>query len=184
MSVRIQKSMTSLGSMLEGRDITLPAKIHIVKVTVFLVTHGCESWTIKKAECWRIDGFELCCWKRLLRVLGQQGDQTNPVRYQPWIFIGRTDAEAPILWPPDTKSWVIEKDPDAGNDWGQMEKGMTGWNGWMASLTQWTWVWANSERECRTGKPCMLRSMGLQRVRHNLATEQRGYKKKFRGLKW
>ena len=103
---------------------------------------------------------------------------------QPWIFIGRTDAEAPILWPPDTKSWVIEKDPDAGNDWGQMEKGMTGWNGWMASLTQWTWVWANSERECRTGKPCMLRSMGLQRVRHNLATEQRGYKKKFRGLKW
>ena len=63
-----------------------------------------------------------------------------------WIFIGRTDAEAetPILWPPDVKNWLIGKDPDAGRVWGQAEKGMTGWDGWMASLTQWTWVWVDS----------------------------------------
>ena len=64
---------------------------------------------------------------------------------QSWVFFGRTDAKAetPILWPPDVKSWLIGKDPDAGRHWGQEEKGTTGWNGWMASLTQWTWVWAN-----------------------------------------
>ena len=64
-----------------------------------------------------------------------------------WIFIGRTDAEAPILWPPDVKSQLIGKDPDVGKDWGQEKKGdNTGWDGWMALLTQWTWVWANSRR--------------------------------------
>ena len=71
----------------------------------------------------------------------------NPKGNQPLIFIGRTgaEAEAPILWPPDAKSWVIGKDPDAGKDWGQEEKGTTGWDGWMASPSQWTWVWANWE---------------------------------------
>ena len=71
----------------------------------------------------------------------------NPKGNQPWIFIGRTDAktEAPILWPPNAKSWLIGKDPDAGKDWGQEEKGGDrGLDGWMASLTQWTWVLANS----------------------------------------
>ena len=145
MSVRIQKSMTNQGSMLESRDITLPANIHIVKVTVFLVTYRCESWTIKKAECWRINGFELWCWKTLLRVLGQQRSNqscrksTLNIHWKDWCWSSNT-------LPPDVKSWLIEKDPDAGNDWGQVEKGMTGWDGWTASLTQWTWVWANSER--------------------------------------
>ena len=89
--------------------------------------------------------------------LGQQGDQTSQSqRNQFWIFIGRTDAEAeaPILWPPDSKSWLIGKDPDAGKDWRQEEKqGDRGWDGWMASLTQWIWVWAGSRRWWRTGKP-------------------------------
>ena len=70
----------------------------------------------------------------------------HPSGNQPWIFTGRTDAEAetPILWPPDAKNWVIGKDPDAEKGWRQEEKGMTGWDGWVASPTQWTWVWANS----------------------------------------
>ena len=71
----------------------------------------------------------------------------HPEGNQSWIFIGRTDtvAETPILWLPDAKSWLIGKDPDAGKDWGQEEKGMDrGWDGWMASPTQWTWVWVDS----------------------------------------
>ena len=89
----------------------------------------------------------------------------KPKRKQPWIFIGRTDAEAaaPILWLPDAKNQLIGKDPDAGKDWGQ-EKGVTGWDGWMASPTQWAWVWAKSGRWWRTGKLGVLQSMGSQRV--------------------
>ena len=70
----------------------------------------------------------------------------NPKGNQPWIFIGRIDAEAPTLWQPHVKSRLIGKDPDAGNDWRQEEKGATGWDGWMALSTQWTWVWASSAR--------------------------------------
>ena len=91
--------------------------------------------------------------------LGLQGDQ---------IFTGRTDAEAaaPILWPPDMKNWLTGKDPDAGKDWRQEGKGMTRWDGWMASPTQWTWISAGSESWWWTGKPGVLQSMGLQRVAH------------------
>ena len=94
----------------------------------------------------------------------------NPKGNQPLIFNGRTDAEAPILWPPDAKSWLIGKDPHAGKDWEQKEKRVTGWDGWMVS--KWTWVWASSGRWWRTGKPGMLQSMGSQRVRHDWVTEQ------------
>ena len=91
--------------------------------------YGCESWTIKKAECRRINPFELWCWRRLLRVpLDCKAIQpVHPKGDQFWVFIGRTDVEAetPILWPPDVKSWLIWKDSDAGKDWGQEEKGMT-----------------------------------------------------------
>ena len=73
-----RKTMTRLDSVLESRDITLPTKVHIVKAMVFsVVMYSCESWTIKKAEHQRIDAFKLRCWRRLLRVLGQQGDQTS-----------------------------------------------------------------------------------------------------------
>ena len=96
----------------------------------------------------------------------------NPKGNQPWIFIGRTDAEASILWPPDSKSWLTGKDPDAGKDWGQERGGHRGWDGWMASLTQWTCAWANSRRQWRTGKPGVLQPMGPQRVKYNWATEQ------------
>ena len=91
------------------------------------------------------------------------------------IYIGRTDAEAevPILWPLDAKSWLLGKDPDDGKDWRQEEKGTTrGWDGWIASPTWWTWVWENSRRRWRTGKPGVLQFMGLQRVRHDWETER------------
>ena len=97
----------------------------------------------------------------------------NPKGNQPWIFIGRTDAEAetPILWPPDVKNWLIGKDLDAGKYWRWEEKGMTGWDGWMASPTWWTWVWAGSGSWWWTGKPDVLQSVGSQRVGHDWATE-------------
>ena len=99
-----------------------------------------EVWmweTIKKAMHWRIDAFELWCWRRLLRVSWTaRRSNSQPLGNQPWIFIGRTDAEAPILWSPVAKSWLIGKDPDVGNDWGQEEKGMT--EDEMTSPTQWT----------------------------------------------
>ena len=80
-------------------------------------------------------------------------------------------AQGLILWPPDAKNWLIWEDPDAGKDWRQEEKGMTGWDGWMASLTQWGWVWVNSGSWWWTGRPGELRSIGLQRVRHDWVTE-------------
>ena len=90
-----------------------------------------------------------------------------------WIFIGSTDAEAPILWPPDVKNCLLRKDPDAGKYWRQEKKGNDrGWVGWMASSTWRTWVWANSGRWWRIGKPGVLQSMGSQQVRHNWATRQ------------
>ena len=104
-----RKVMTSLDCILKSRDITLPTKVHLVKAMVFLVVmYGCESWTVKKAECRRIDAFELWCWRRLLRVLWESLESplnykeiqpVNPKENQSWIFIGRTDAEAeaPIL---------------------------------------------------------------------------------------
>ena len=77
----------------------------------------------------------------------------HPKGNQSWIFIGRTDAEAPILWPPDVKNWLIWKDPDAGKDWVGGEGDDRGWDGWMASPTQWTWVWVDSGRWWWTGRP-------------------------------
>jgi len=112
----------------KSRDITLLTKVHVVKAVVFpVVMYGCESWTLKKAECWRIDAFELWCRRRLLSVswTARRSNQINPKVNQPWIFIGRTDTEAPIIWPLDTKNWFIGKDPDAGKDWSQKENG--GW---------------------------------------------------------
>ena len=98
----------------------------------------------------------------------------HPKGDQSWIFIGRTDAEAetPILWSPDVKNWLTGKDPDAGKDWRQEEKEMTKDEvGWMVSPTQLTWVLVISGRWRWTGKPGVPQSMGLQRVRHDWATE-------------
>ena len=108
--------MTNLDSILKNRDITLTTKVHLVKAVVFsLVMYGCESWIIKKTEHWRADVFELVCKTLESPLDSNEIKPVNPKRNQPWIFIGRTDAEAEaaILWPPDTKSWLIGRDPDA-----------------------------------------------------------------------
>ena len=106
-----RKVMTKLDSILKNRDITLSTKVCLVKAMVFpVVMYGCESWTIKKAECRRIDAFELWCWRRLLRVSWTsrrfKRDSVHPKGGQSWVFLGRTDVEAktPIFWPPDVKS--------------------------------------------------------------------------------
>ena len=105
-------------------------KVCIVKARDFpVVVYGCESWTIKKAERRRIDTFDLCCRRRLLRVswTARRSNQSILKGNQSWIFIGRTDAKAetPVLWPPDGKNWLIGKETDAGKDLGQEKKGMT-----------------------------------------------------------
>ena len=140
--------MTNLESILKSRDITLSAKVRLFKALVFpVVMYGYESWTIKKAECQRIDAFELWCWRRLLSPLDCKEIQSvHRKGDQAWVFTGRTDAKAetPILWPPHTQSWLIGKDPDAGRDWGQEEKGMTEdemarWHHWLDGREfEWT----------------------------------------------
>ena len=103
-----RKVMTNLDSILKSRDSTLPTKVRLVKLMVFpVVMCGCENWTIKKAECRRIDAFELWCWRRLESPLDSKEIQpVHPKGDQSWVFIGRSVAEAeiPILWPPDAES--------------------------------------------------------------------------------
>ena len=125
-----RKVMTNLDSILKSRDVTLPTRFHLVKAMVFpVVMYGCESWSIKKAECRRIDAFELWCGRRLLRVpwTERRSNQSILKDIKSWVFIGRTDVEAetPIIWPPDAKNWLIGKDPGTGTDWRQEETGMT-----------------------------------------------------------
>ena len=132
--------MTDLDSILKSRDITLPTMVHLVKAMVFpVVMYECKSWTIKKAEHWRIDAFEHWCWRRILRVpwTSKKIKPVSPQENQPWIFIGRTDAEAeaPVLWLPDVENQLIGKNPDAGKDWRQekwaTEGKMVGWHHWL-----------------------------------------------------
>ena len=128
----------------------MPTEVRLVKATIFpVVMYWCESWTIKKAECRRIDAFELWCWRRLLRVpwTARRSNQSILKGNQFWIFTGRTDAEAetPILWLSDVKNWLIWKDPDAWKDWRQEEKGMTEeemarWHHHLAKLMDMSWV--------------------------------------------
>ena len=124
-----RKAMINLDSILKSRDITLPTKVRLVKAMVFpVVMYECESWTIKKVECQRIDAFELWCWRLFNSPLDCKEIQpVHPKGNQSWIFIGRTDAEAetPILWSPDVKNRLLGKDLDAGKDWRWEEKGMT-----------------------------------------------------------
>ena len=131
---------------------------------------GCESWIIKKAECWRCLQ-TVVLEKTLQSSLDCKEIKANPKGNQFWIFTGRTEAEAeaPILWPPDAKNWLIWKDPDAGKDWRQEENGttedqMVGWHHWLDG------------HEFKQGPgdgdgQGSMQSMGSQRVRHNWATE-------------
>ena len=134
-------------------------------------------WELDYKGSWELKNW--CFWTVVLeKTLESPLDckEIQPVNLkgnQSWISIGGTDAEAesPILWPPDVKNWLIWKDPDAGEDWRREEKGMTGWVGWMASVTQWTWVRVDSGSWWWTGRPGVLQCMGSKRVGHNWAAE-------------
>ena len=165
-----RKVVTNLDSILKSRDITLPTKVRLVKAMVFpVVMYGCENWT---EESWVPKNW--CFWAVILeKTLESPLDckEIQPVHSkgaQPWDFFGRNDvkAETPTLWPPRTTCWLIGKDSDAGRDWAPEEKGMTGWDGWMASPTWWTWVWVNSGSWWWTGSPGVLLFMGSQRLGH------------------
>ena len=139
----------------------LPVLFLLVKAMVFpVVMYGCESWTIKKAERWRIDAFELWCWRRLLRIpwTKRRSNQSILKEISPEYSLEGLMLKLQILWPPVGKNWLIWKDPDAGKDWRQEVKGT--WDGWMASPTRWTWVWACSGSWWWTGKPGVLQSRG------------------------
>ena len=120
-----RKVMTNLDSIFKSRDITLPTKVCLVKAMVFpVVMYGYENWTVKEAECRRIDAFGLWCWRRLLRVpwTARRSNQSILKEISPGCSL---ETETPVLWPPHAKSWLIGKDSDAGRDWGQEEKGTT-----------------------------------------------------------
>ena len=168
--------MTNVNNILKSRDITLPTKVCLVKAMVFpVVMYGCESWTIKKAECWRINAFELWCWRRLLRVpwAARRTNQFILKEISPECSLEglmlklKLQSFGHLMWRTDwlkrPSCWERSKAEPEGDD--------RGWDGWMASLTRWTWVWVGSGSWWWTGKPGVLQSMGLQRVGHDWVTE-------------
>ena len=169
-----RKAMTNLDSILKSRDITLSTNVCLVKVMVFpIVMYGCESWTIKKAEHQRTDAFELWCWRRLLRIAwtARRSNQSILKEISPEYsleglklelqYFGHLMGRADSL----EKTLILKRLKVGG------EGDNRGWDGWMASLTWRRWVWASSRSWRWTGKPSVLQSMGLQRVRHDLETE-------------
>ena len=143
-----RKVMTNLDSILKSRDITLPTKVHLVKAMFFpVVMYGCESWTVKKAECRRIDAFELWCWRRLLRVpwTARRSNQSILKETSPGCSLEGLMLKLKLQYFGHlTKSWLMGKDWR----WEGLRAGGEGdarrWDGWMASPTRWTWVWVNS----------------------------------------
>ena len=175
-----RKVMTNLDSIFKSRDITLLTKVCLVKAMVFpVVMYGCESWTVKKAEHWRIDAFELWYWRRLLRVpwTARRSNQSIlkeirmlGVLWKEWCWSWNsntlaTSCEELTHW---KRPWCWEGLGAGG------EGDDRGWDGWMASPTRWTWVWVNFRSWWWTGRPGMLWFMGSQRVGHDWATELNG----------
>ena len=172
-----RKAMTNLFSILKSRDITLPTQVHIVKAIVFpVVMYGCESWTIKKAECQRIDAFELWCWRRLLRVPWTERRSNQSIlkeispeyfHWKDWCWSWNSNTLA--TWCKELTHWRIPW------CWERLKAGGEGderrWDGWMASLTWWTWVWESSRSRWWTGQPGVLQSVGSKRVGHDWVTE-------------
>ena len=165
--------MTNPDSLLKSRDIILPTKVHLVKAMVFpVVMYGCDSWTIKKAERRRIDAFQLWYWRRLLRVpwTARRSNQSILKEISPEYSLEglmlKLKLQYLATWCEDLKrSWFWKRLKVGG------EGDDRGWDGWMASPTQWPWVWVNSGNWWWTGRPGMLQSMGSQRVGHDRATK-------------
>ena len=151
-------------------------KVHLVKAMVFpIVMYGCESWTIKKAECQRIHAFELWCWRRLLRVpwTARRPNQSILKEISPGCSLERLMLKLKLQFfghlmhrADSFEKTLMQERSRAGGEWDGR-----GWDGWMASPTQWTWVLVGSRRWCWTGSPSVLKLMGSQRVTHNWATE-------------
>ena len=173
-----RKALTNPDSILKSRDIPLLTKVCAVNATVFLVVrYVCESWIKKKFECQRTDAFKLWCYRRLLRIpWTARSNQWILKEISPeysledwcWSWSSNTLVawcKEPTHW---KRPWCWER-LKAGR-----EGGDRGWDGWMASPTQWTWIWADSRRQSRTVKPGMLQSVGSQTVGDNLTTEQHG----------
>ena len=140
-----------------------------------VVLYGCESWTIKKVNQWRIDAFKQWCWRRLLSIPWRRSNQsilkesTLNIHWKDWCWSWSSSTlatwyEGLIYWK-RPRCWERLKAGREGDD--------RGWDDWTASLTQWTWIWASSRRWWRTGKPGVLQATGSQLVRHNWATEHR-----------
>ena len=152
-------------------------KWHLYDQVLTSESYGFSSSHVQMLELYHNEGWapkNWCFWIVLEKTLESPLDckeikPVNPKGNQSWIFIGRAEAETPIIWPPDAKKWLIGKDVDAGEDWRQEKREMTGWDGWMASPSQWTWVWASSRSWW--WKPAVLQSMGSQRVGHDWVTE-------------
>ena len=168
--------MTNLDSILKSRDITLPTKVHLVKAVVFpVVMYGCESWTIKKAEHWRIDAFELWCWRRLLRVpwTARRSNQAILKEISPGCSLEGLMLKLKLQYFGHLmqRADSLEKALMLGKIEGRGEGDNRGWDGWMASSTRWTWVWVDSRSWWWTGRLGVLQFMGLQRVGQDWATE-------------
>ena len=167
-----RKAMTNVDAILKSRDITLPTKVHIVKAMVFpVVMYGCDIWTVKKAEHRRIDAFELWCWRRLLTVpwTTRRSNQSILKEISPGCSLEGLMLKLKLRYfgylmrRADPWCWETLMAGGDGDD--------RGWDGWMSSPTGWTWVWVNPGSWWWVGRPSVLQSMGLQRVRHDWATE-------------
>ena len=172
-----RKAMANLDSVLKSRDITLLTKVCLVKTMVFpVVVYGYESWTIKKSECQRIDAFKLWCWRRLLRVpwTARRSNQSILKEISPECSLGGLMRKLKLQYFGHLlqRADSLEKNLMLGKIEGRKRRGWQRTRCWMASLTQWIWVWASSGRWWRTGKPGMLQSMGSQRVGYDWVTAQ------------
>ena len=175
-------TITNLDNILKSRDISLPTKVHLAKAIVFpVVMYGCESWTIKKAVHWRVNAFELWCWRRFLRVPWTSRRLNQSIRKEispEYSLEGlmlklKLQYFGHLMWRSDS----CEKTLILGKIEGRSRRDDRGWDGWMASLTQWTWVWVNTGSWWWTGRPGTLQSMSLQRDdRHTWATELNGHR--------
>ena len=172
-----KKAMTNLDNALKSRDITLLTKVQIVKATVFpVVRYGCENWTIKKAKHQRIDAFELWCWKRLLRVpwTARRSNQSILKEINPEYSLEGLILKLKLQYfghlMPIADS--LEKSLMLGKIEGRRRRGHQRTRLLMLSSIQWTWTWAKFGTWWGTGRPGMLKSMGLQRVGHDWVTEQ------------
>ena len=169
-----RKGMTNLNSILKSRDITLPTMVCLAKAMIFPVMYGCESWTVKKAECRRIDAFELWCWRRLLRVpwTARRSNESILKEISPgvhWKDCWSWNSNTLATWCKEVTRW---KRPWCWEGLGAGREGENrGWDGWMASPTRWTWIWVNSRTLWWTGRPGVLWFMESQRVGLNWVTE-------------